>query len=170
MKGKTWFISFILITITILGIIGFLMYEVDPYFHFHKPKTNKYYYRLSTERSQNDGIIRHFDYDAMIIGSSMAENFKTSDADNIFNCKFIKTPFAGGSYKEMNDAIKKAIKVNKDLKLVIRCLDYYMILNKPDLMRTDLGTYPTYLYDDNPFNDVEYLFNRDIVLKRCYLC
>ncbi len=30
-----------------------------------------------------------------------------------------------------------------------------------DYMRTDLGYFPYYLYDKNPFNDVEYLLNRN---------
>lgn len=37
-----------------------------------------------------------------------------------------------------------------------------------DFMRTDLGEYPTYLYDNNPFNDVKYLFNRDVLFNRVY--
>lgn len=35
-------------------------------------------------------------------------------------------------------------------------------------MRNDLGDYPTYLYDSNPFNDVKYLFNRDVIWGRVY--
>ena len=56
---------------------------VDPYFHYHKPLKGLYY-TLDNERSQNDGIIRHFNYDAMIIGTSMAENFKTSEMDELW--------------------------------------------------------------------------------------
>ena len=29
-------------------------------------------------------------------------------------------------------------------------------------MRTDLGSYPTYLYDNNPFNDVKYVFDSKV--------
>ena len=34
-------------------------------------------------------------------------------------------------------------------------------------MREDLGEYPTYLYDDNFYNDVKYLLNKDVLLNRC---
>ena len=37
-----------------------------------------------------------------------------------------------------------------------------------DAMRTDLGKFPTYLYDENPFNDVEYFWNRDVAFGRAY--
>ena len=35
-------------------------------------------------------------------------------------------------------------------------------------MRDDLWKFPTYLYDRNIFNDVYYIFNRDIVFSRIY--
>jgi hypothetical protein len=38
-----------------------------------------------------------------------------------------------------------------------------------DHMRDELGTYPTYLYDDNPFNDIEYIFNKDVIFGRAYV-
>lgn len=31
-----------------------------------------------------------------------------------------------------------------------------------------MGEYPTYLYDENPFNDVQYLLNKDIIFKDVY--
>ena len=36
------------------------------------------------------------------------------------------------------------------------------------MMRSDLGEYPTYLYDENPFTDVKYLFNRQVVFDYVY--
>ena len=47
-----------------------LVVTVDPFFHFHKP-VSSLSYPLVNERYQNDGIARHFDYDAVITGTSM---------------------------------------------------------------------------------------------------
>ncbi len=149
-----------------LGTIVCLVYIVDPYFHYHKPNLSKYFYTLDNQRSQNNGIVRHFDYDALITGTSMTENFKTSEFDNIFNVNSIKVSFSGSSYKEINDNIKIAFDNNPNLKTVIRCLDYDRLLDDKDAMRNDLGKYPTYLYDSNPFNDVFYLFNKDVIFSR----
>ena len=76
MKAEKWLLGWGLIVVAALCALGFLVYRVDPFFHYHKPDTSRYYYTLDNQRSQNDGIIRHFDYDAMIIGSSMTENFR----------------------------------------------------------------------------------------------
>ena len=165
-SSKRWAILTMVTAAVLLVIMASVIIVVDPYFHYHKP-LDGLYYELNNERSQNDGIIQHFDYDAMIIGTSMAENFKTSEADEIFDANFIKTTFAGGSYKELNDNIAKAIEYNPDLKLVIRPLDYAYLMDDADRIRDDLGNYPYYLYDKNPFNDVNYFFNKDILFGIC---
>lgn len=168
MKAEKWLLGWGLIVVTALGVLGFLVYRVDPFFHYHKPDTDRYYYTLDNQRSQNDGIIRNFDYNAMIIGSSMTENFSTSEADRLFQRRFIKIVFNGGSYKEMNDNVEKALKTHPECGLVIRCLDSERFLDQWDDMRTDLGEFPTYLYDNNPFNDVKYLLNRDVLFGRVF--
>lgn len=168
MRVKGWIIGWFAIVITGLSALGYFVYRIDPYFHYHKPDTDAYFYVLDNERSQNDGISKHFDYDALITGTSMTQNFKTSELDEIFGVNSIKVPFSGGSYKEMNDNLKVALKYNPNLRLVVRGLDTGMFLADPDMMRGDLGEYPTYLYDENPFNDVKYLFNKDIIFGRAY--
>ena len=168
MKAKNWIIGWLVFVMPVLCVIGYLVYHVDPFFHYHKPYTDRYYYTLDNPRSQNDGIVRHFDYDAMITGTSMTQNFRTTEADELFHRTFIKTVFTGGTYKEINDNIKAALKANPELKTVIRCLDIDHFFNSWDKMRSDLGKFPTYLYDDNPWNDVQYLLNRDVLFGRVF--
>ena len=156
----------LIVVLVLLIALSSVIIVVDPYFHYHAPLSSLYY-ELDNERSQNDGIIRHFDYDAMIIGTSMAENFKTSEFDELFDVNSIKTTFAGGTYKELNDNIANAISYNPDLKLVVRPLDYAYLMDEADRIRDDLGSYPDYLYDNNPFNDVNYIFNKDILFSIC---
>lgn len=157
-----------ILVIGTLTIIGKKVYDIDPFFHYHKPDTTKYFYVLDNQRSQNDGISKHFDYNAMITGTSMTENFKTSEMDAIFGTSSIKVPFSGASFKEVNDHIKTALEHNPSLKTVVRGLDMDRFFDDSGAMRFDLGTYPTYLYDNNPFNDVRYLFNRNIIFDRIY--
>ncbi|SCZ79777.1 hypothetical protein [Pseudobutyrivibrio xylanivorans] len=163
---KKWLAGMLALTLVILVTVAGVIIYVDPYFHYHGPQAGLYY-ELNNERSQNDGIIRHFSYDGMIIGTSMSENFKASEAEELWGGTFIKVPFAGGTYKEQNDNIAKAIKYNPDLKIVIRPLDYAYLMDDPERVRDDLGDYPDYLYDNNLFNDVNYIFNKDIFYGIC---
>ena len=40
-------------------------------------------------------------------------------------------------------------------------------MDEPDRVRNDLGSYPDYLYDNNKFNDVKYIFNKQILFDIC---
>ena len=142
-----------------LGVIAFEIISVDPYMHYHKPKTDKYYYTLDNPRSMNNGIIKHFDYDAMILGTSMTENYKTTEFDELFGVNSIKVPLAGGTYKELDDQLETALLYNPELKIVLRNLDLVHLIEDPAKIRDDLGDAPEYLYDDNIFNDYKYWFN-----------
>lgn len=162
MKTKNWLIGcFIIIILLSIAVIN-LGYTIDPYFVYHKPLTDKYYYSINNQRSQNPGIVKHFDYDAIISGSSMTVQFKTSEAERLFGYSFVKVPFFGGSFKEINDCISIGLENNDNIKLVIRGLDMNYFMDDKDTMRTDLGDYPTYLYDNNPLNDIKYLLNKDV--------
>lgn len=154
--GKKWTISLLIAIFAVLAALAGFVALVDPYFHFHGP-IGSMGYILTDERYQNDGIVKHFDYDAVICGSSMTENFKTSDMDAIFGVTSVKVPFSGGSYKEVNDLLTVATEYNDKITTVVRCLDYNRLFNDKD--HVDYDEYPTYLYDKNPFNDVKYLFN-----------
>lgn len=167
MKSKHWLIGWLIFVCIGLGAVGGLVYKIDPYMHYHKPDTDNYFYLLrpNNQRNQNDGIIKHFEYDALITGSSMTENFKSSEMDKVFNCTSIKVPCSGGSFEEVNNSIRTAAEHNPKLKLVVRGLDMSRFFDDKDYMRNDLGKYPTYLYDSNPINDVQYFWNKDIILK-----
>ena len=168
MKAKLWIIGYLVLAAGALSIAGAWVVRVDPFFHYHKPLTEGYYYNLNNERSQNDGISKHFDYDALITGTSMTECFKTSELDAIFGTNSIKVPYSGGSYKEINDNLINALAHNPNLKMIIRGLDMDFFIQDKDYRRHDLGDFPTYLYDQNIFNDVKYIFNRDVLFKRVY--
>ena len=151
-----------------LFLLGFITAYVDPVFHYHAP-LQRWGYELFDERYQNDGIVRHFDYDAIITGTSMTENFRTSLFDKIFEVKSVKTSFQGGAYKEIDENLKRAFKENKNIKVVVRGLDIDSINNEWDAdyvgVTRDGYVFPTYLTDDNVFNDVSYLWNKTIFIN-----
>lgn len=160
-KCKYWIIITIMETIIALGLFAAITFYIDPLFHYHVP-LESFAYPIIDERYQNDGITRNFEYDSIITGTSMVENFKTTEADRIFDANFIKVPFAGARYKEINDNLERAYHVGKDIKFVIRCLDYSRLVEDKNAYRE--GTdYPWYLYNDNLFDDVNYVLNKTIL-------
>ena len=161
-----WIIITTILTIVSFGLFASVTVYIDPLFHYHKP-LQAYEYPLNNERYQNDGITRNFEYDSIITGTSMTENFKTSEANEIFDANFIKVPFSGGRYKEINDNLKRAYDAGKDIKYVIRCLDYSLLIQDKNAYREDTD-YPTYLYNDNVFDDVYYVLNKAILTNQTW--
>ena len=125
MNGKKWSLAVLISGLVISGLLvfcGWLTYEIDPYFHYHAPAEGVSYL-LNQERYQNNGILRNFDYELVISGSSMASNFKPSEAEKLFGLKSVKTAFRGGTLKEINDNMKTALEANPKLQIVIRPAD-----------------------------------------------
>lgn len=158
-QQKKWFVRCIGFYFLILVIMVLVVWIVDPLFHYHKP-FSFLSYRLYYERYINDGILRNFDYDTVITGTSMAQNFKTSEAEALFGGTCVKTTFSGAGFEELSNNLERALRRNDDLHTVIWTLDYGGLIRDADWGQYD--GYPTYLYDDNPFNDVSYVFNKSI--------
>ena len=162
-KNKKFVIITISSTIVLLILIIIFMVIIDPYFHYHKPYA-WLKYNLYNQRYQNDGIIKHFDYNAIITGTSMTENFKTSELNDLFNVNSVKVSFSGGSFKEINDNLITATNYNKNIKMIVRSIDLYKINEHKDTLSYEKDSYPTYLYDNNIINDIKYIFNKDIIV------
>lgn len=156
--SKRWCILTVLLTVLVLLICGGTTAIVDPFFHYHGP-LKSLQYPMDAPRYQNDGILKNFSYDAVITGSSMTENFRTSELDALFDVNSVKVPLSAGSMREVSDQLQRAIVANPDIKMILRSLDLYMLLWDKDYVRD--FDYPDYLYDDNLLNDVNYLLNKD---------
>ena len=158
--AKKWFQKCILVLLLLLVLIVAVVVFVDPYFHYHRP-FDFMSYRLYEERYINDGIGRHFDYDAIITGTSMAQNFKPSEMDALFGTRAVKMPFSGAGYAELSENLDRALARNGNVKMVLWAVDYNGLLRSYDWQQYE--NYPTYLYDNNPFNDVSYVLNKSIL-------
>lgn len=162
MTPKKWGTWAIVIILTLVVGMGLLTYIVDPYFHFHAPIEGMSY-RLYEQRYINDGISRHFDYDTIVTGNSLSENVKTSQVDELFDCKSIKLPYSGAGYKELWESIERAISYNPKVKDVFVFLDVEDAMRDKDYVR--YSDCPEYLYDNNLFNDATYLWNKDVFYR-----
>lgn len=160
MKEKKWFFQTILYLAAGLVLFAAVTIVVDPYFHFHGPLSG-FSYRLYEERYINDGITRHFEYDAIITGTSMMQNFKTSEFDELFECQSVKLPYSGGSLQEMAQSLERAFSYNENIEKVLWGLDGEYLIMEHDYQRYE--DFPTYLYDTSVWNDVYYILNKSVM-------
>lgn len=161
MNCKKWIFSVIALIVSALLAISSFVFIVDPLTHYHEPWFGLYPL-VENERYHNPGIAKNIQYDSVLVGSSMVQNSRVSDFDKEMNCKTVKLSFAAGSLCEYNDIINLSYK-NHKLKNVFWGLDVYSLMENVKDDESTLDSLPRYLYDDDPFNDVSYLLNYDIL-------
>lgn len=162
MKAKQWNILVISGVVFIFLLLALGTIVIDPFLHYHKP-LSFLEYPLKDERYQNDGIARHYQYDSIITGTSMSQNFKCSEFDALWNTNSVKIAYSGATFHELNESLKRAFSHQPDIRYVVCSLDGNRI-NVPAWQDEYTG-YPEYLYDENIFNDVSYLLNKEVVPK-----
>lgn len=159
MENKTFIkISISLLLILLVAVLT-LQIVIDPLFQYHTPWFNMKPV-ISNERYQNAGIAKNFDFDNAIIGNSLSENFKVSDINDAFGGTTVKLTASGSHTLDWTYILNLLNKKDKTVKNIILNMDPFIF----QASYTELKHYiPTYLYDNNYLNDVNYIFNFSII-------
>ena len=163
MSFKKGGITFLALLLAALLFLGGITAVIDPFFHYRAPLVGLQY-EIFYQRYQNDGIVKHFDYDALITGNSLTENFKASQFDRLFGVRSVKVPFSGATPKQLDENLRAAFKANPSIKAVVMNLDYGSFVQDKDTLGYDKDDYPDFLYNARLFDDVKYLFNKNIFI------
>ncbi|MGC5328441.1 hypothetical protein [Brevibacillus sp. SYSU BS000544] len=155
---KKWGTSVLYATLSMLLLLVGLNYWVDPLQFYHKTYLTPDF--SDQQRYQNPGLARNYDYDTIMVGSSMTENFWPSYVQEKLGTNLMKLSMSGSTAKEQNMITNLAIGTGK-VKTVMWGVDYFSLRGDPDRVRQEFGAFPYYLYDRNPFNDLNYLINLD---------
>lgn len=129
------------------------------FFQYHAPLEN-FPYLIDNQLSQNPGMARNMEYDSILLGSSMTVNFEADwFSENGLN--LLKLPYNGAYPKDISNIIKQADLSENELKEVFLGVDIASYT-----VGTEETKYPVpeYLYDKNPFNDISYWFNKEVLL------
>lgn len=143
----------------LLGLAG-LTIVVDPFFQYHAP-LNGVNYVIDNQQSQNPGIARNFEYDSVILGSSMTDNFDTLLFAQLLGLNTVKLSSNAAAPKDLSMLLEQVNRSDNEVKQVFLCIDTYSF---EYALGEQIYELPEYLYDENLFNDVSYLFNKDVLL------
>ena len=156
---KQFFIgSGLLLVICALVIVIF-----DPFFHYHKPISGLKEV-LNEKEYQVPGTLKNFEYDSVIAGSSVAENYNNHWFDEGFDCTSVKAIRSYGATADLCYFLDMAFK-HRELKYVFYNLDPSSLVADPEPTYELTGS-PMYLYDEIIINDIEYLLNKDVLMEK----
>lgn len=166
MTRKRWAqLTLASLILALAGIISAVVI-VDPFQIYHRatayipPITN------GTQNYFNAGIAKSYDYDSVIIGSSMTENFTPSQFDELLGGHYIKLPINAASafnHKQMMDLAFGT----HEIRTVFYGIDIEALTH---FYKTPKCEMPEYLYDDNLFNDTQYWFNKSVLANYIPKC
>ncbi len=160
-RFKKWFFTAAAVAAVLLVGTAALVVYVDPFFQYHKPLEH-FPYLVDNQLSQNPGMARNMTYDSVILGSSMTVNFNTNWFAEQMDYNTIKLNYSGAYPKDQANILEQIYKSDNEVKAVFLGVD--VMTYTGDVEETKYPI-PTYLYDDSLWNDVEYIWNKDVILN-----
>lgn len=158
---KKWLSIFALTLLLALSCMTVAVVVIDPFFQYHKP-LEKFPYHIDNQLSQNPGMAKNFDYDSVLLGSSMTINFNTLWFEDYLGMNTIKLTYNAARPLDQDTILNMIEEHHEELTAVFLAVDI------PTYSRpVDERAYPLqeYLYDDNLLNDVKYWWNKDVLLN-----
>ncbi|MDY3763776.1 MAG: hypothetical protein SO031_06555 [Candidatus Ventricola sp.] len=155
---KRWAILTLSATILLLSLCALTVYLVDPFEHYRESAILPLY---DQESYNNPGIAKNYDYDAVILGTSMVEMSHPSVIDECFGVSSVKLPMRGSHTAQMGWQLAHVLDTH-ELSLAILAVDAYSLMGPPD----DMEEIVDYLWNDKPLDDVSYLLNLDVLLVK----
>ena len=111
------------------------------------------------------GMLRHEQYDSLIIGSNTSQNFNLKEFRKQMQISPVKATASGCYWATGKIFLDLALDARKDsLKTVIQSLEIPAFFNPPDRHKTEL---PGFLYEPPRFPDCCYWWNFDIWNEYC---
>jgi hypothetical protein len=157
-----WGAVFLGTVVLLLALCAGTVRLVDPFFHYHAPDPEAEVW--FDARGQSAGLLRSQSYETVFMGSSLAANYRPFWFDVFYDTSTVKVNFPDGGFGEFSRALDYAY-ARQDVKRVIFGLDPNLLARAPAEEPAELMTC---LYDDNPWNDTEYLLNKDVLMRSGY--
>lgn len=161
---RNYFFRTLFFAILFAATLSVTQFIIDPFQQYRQARF--YHPYFSNQRYMNPGMSKSAQYDSILVGTSTSENFLPSDAKKILGFNLLKLPYNGGTAYEEGKIIETAIRTGK-VQNVLLGLDFFSLAGDPYRVRY-VGL-PEYLYDDNLFNDYQYLLNIQIFIKEVFL-
>ncbi len=163
MTEKKFIRSFFIRTLLLLAAVIAVVVIFDPFYQYHKPLPGLKAI-LTDKEYQCVGTLRNFDYNALIVGSSVCENYNNGWFDEGFDCTSIKAIRSYGATADLCYLLDIAYE-DHDLDYVFYNIDPSSLSASTEPTYVSTGC-PMYLYDTNRLNDYQYVLNKDVLMEK----
>lgn len=164
-KQKRFIRNFVIQSAMLLVLAGAAVIVFDPFFHYHKP-IGSLKAVVTKAEYQCIGTVRNLDYDSILLGSSVAENYNNRWFDEAFGGKTIKGIKSSAATVDLVYYLKEAFAAKEDtgIREVYYSMDLFALSADAERVFPD-ASMPLYLYNKNPVDDVNYVWNKDVIFE-----
>lgn len=159
MGTKKWTCILLALVIGTLIVFSAVMFTLDPVLNFGPEKKITSYYEYSTLYT-NPGIAKHYEYDTVLVGTSMIQNTDVDVCDELLDCKMVRLPYSGGTTYDMATILDMCFQSQNEIKTVYWELDQFQLTGSSTEHRYPV---PEYLYNYDITDDISYLLNLDVM-------
>lgn len=159
---RRWAAGLLAAVCALLALCAAAVYAADPCYYFRPPENGRGVF--FNERYQNAGLARNTPADTVVLGTSMAANFRPSHVAAIFGGTAVKLTVPDGYLSEFSTVLQPVWRA-KTPKRVLFGLDANILIRDESGLT---GALPAYLYDETPLNDAKYLLNKDALFYSVY--
>ena len=157
-----WTCGFLAALLLLLAAAAAAVYCSDPCFYYRLPPEGQGVY--FNERCQTAGLLRNVPADTVVVGTSMTANYRKSHIEAVFGGSALRITIPDGYLSEF-DQVMGALFRAQSPERVLFGLDLNILVRDESGLT---GSLPGYLYDANPFNDLQYLLNKDMLYYSVY--
>ena len=150
MKMKHFVIKVLLASAVMLTALMLIAYLLDPLFVYRYRDNGTQW--IQPEQT-SAGLIKTYDYDTVLLGSSVTQNFNAQAFGDTVGGEVLKVNAGGMSITEMEGYVEWIQTVGK-AETVYVCIDLPQFGKDA---KTDVDRLKYHIMDNNPFNDYKYL-------------
>ena len=159
---RRWVCGLLACILALLAVCGAVVSVVDPCLYYRVP--DKWQPVLFNERYQMAGLAKNVEADTVLVGTSMAANYRSSWIQETFGTSAVRLTIPDGYYSEFDQVMNVLFRTQEPERVIFG-------LDVNTLIRDESGVtaaMPDYLYNANPLDDIQYLLNKDTLYYSAY--
>ena len=159
---RRWVCGLLACVLALLAVCGAVVYVVDPCLYYRVP--DQWQPVLFNERYQMAGLAKNVEADTVLVGTSMAANYRASWMEETFGTSAVRLTIPDGYYSEFDQVMGVLFRAQNPERVIFG-------LDVNTLIRDESGVtaaMPEYLYNANPLDDIQYLLNKDTLYYSAY--
>lgn len=160
---KRWVCGLLAACAVLLAACAAVVYFVDPCLYYRIPED--WDPVLFSERYQAAGLAKNVPADTVLMGTSLAANYRRSEIAETFGTTAVRITIPDGYLSEFDKTMDVLFR-SQDPRRVIFGLDANILVRDESGLTSAM---PDYLYNGNPFDDVKYLINKDTLYYSAYV-